>query len=258
MTVYLDMVILLNFLVDLLLILGADRLAGYPLRMGRSLGAAALGGIYGGACLLPGFRFLGNTLWRLVSLGLMGLAAYGIGPGTVKRCVLFALLSMALGGIALGLGSGDFLTLVGAAAAVCGMCAVGFSGGAGGQRFVPVRLFHEGKCLDFLALHDTGNTLRDPVTGEAVLVAGPSVAKKLLGLTTDQLRSPVETVSTARIPGLRLIPYRAVGQDQGMLVALRIREAVVGKRKGSVLVAFTSEGLGEDQGTFEALVGGAI
>ena len=68
MTVYVDIVILLNFLVDLLLLLGTNRMAGFPLEVGRASAAAVLGGIYGGACLIPGFQFLGNFLWRSVSL----------------------------------------------------------------------------------------------------------------------------------------------------------------------------------------------
>ena len=97
MPVYLDVVILLNFLVDFFLLLGTNRLAGYPACIGRAAAAAALGGIYGGLCLIPGFGFLGNTFWRTVSLGLMGILAFGVDRGTLRRCVLFVLLSMALG-----------------------------------------------------------------------------------------------------------------------------------------------------------------
>ena len=105
MAVYLDLVILLNFLVDFLLLMGTNRLAGYPAGMGRAAAASVFGGLYGGACLIPGFQFLGNILWRVVSLGLMGALAFGLDRSTLRRCVLFVLLSMALGGAALGLRS---------------------------------------------------------------------------------------------------------------------------------------------------------
>ena len=201
MVVYLDLVILLNFAVDLLLLVGTNRLTGYPAEPGRCILAAAMGGIYGGACLLPGFGFLGGTLWRLVILGVMGIVGFGLGTGTLRRCVLFVLLSMALGGIALGLGSGSFGSLVVAAGALCGMCMVGFSGKAGTQQYIRVCLRHHGRVVELMALHDTGNTLRDPVTGERVIVAGPEVARKLLGLTADQLGSPIETVASGKVEG---------------------------------------------------------
>ncbi len=75
--------------------------------------------------------------------------------------------------------------------------------------------------MQLIALRDTGNTLRDPLTGEQVLVAGADVGEKLLGLTAQQLRNPVETVAQSTLRGLRLIPYRGVGQPGGMLLAVR-------------------------------------
>ena len=48
MRVYLDLVILLNFLVDYLLLLGTNRISGFPLTPGRTALAAVLGGIYFG------------------------------------------------------------------------------------------------------------------------------------------------------------------------------------------------------------------
>ena len=59
MRVYVDGVMLLNFLVDYLLLLGTNRLSGHPSDSRRLLASAVLGAVYSGACLLPGFRFLG-------------------------------------------------------------------------------------------------------------------------------------------------------------------------------------------------------
>ena len=112
MEVYLDLVMALNFLVDFLLLLGTNRLSGFPSQGWRCAGAALLGAVYSGACLMPGFRFLGNLLWRCVSLCLMCLTAFGYDAAAVKRGGIFLLLSMAMGGIALSMGRGDFLSLV--------------------------------------------------------------------------------------------------------------------------------------------------
>ena len=51
MEVYLDVLMLLNFMVDLLLMVGTNRLSGHSPGCKRALPAAAMGGIYGGACL---------------------------------------------------------------------------------------------------------------------------------------------------------------------------------------------------------------
>lgn len=253
--VYLDLVVLLNFLVDFLLLLGTNRLAGYPQSVPRCLLAAALGGVYGGACLLRGFSFLGNTFWRIVCLGVMGWIAFGWQRSALRRCVLFVFLSMALGGVALGLGSGSFLSLTAGAAVIAVLCLIGFRGGAGQRQFVEVEIRKGEKQMKLLALRDTGNTLRDPVTGQSVLVTDAESAEVLLGLTRQQLASPVETVASGVIPGLRLIPYRSVGQSAGMLAAVRMENVRIGKWQGSTLVAFAPEGL-DGEGTYRALVGG--
>ena len=83
------------------------------------------------------------------------------------------------------------------------------------------------------------------------------VASELLGLTEEQLQHPVETLTKGILPGLRLVPYRAVPQPGGMLLALRFPGAVIGKNKGSPLVAFAPQVLGRGAG-YRMLTGGAV
>ena len=63
MEVYLDLVVLLNFSVNLLLLWGTNRLSDKEIGGRRTVFSAALGGGYAGICLLPGFSFLGNFVW---------------------------------------------------------------------------------------------------------------------------------------------------------------------------------------------------
>ncbi len=252
MEVYLDLVVLLNFLVDLLLLLGTNRLAGHPPGVKRCLGAALFGGVYGGACLLPGFRFLGNLLWRMVSLGIMGGIAFGIDFSACKRCGIFVLLSMALGGIAIRFGRGDFLALVLAGGGVWLLSVLGFGGRIGGKEYLPLVLHYEGHTERLLALRDTGNSLRDPVTGEQVFLISGDCAQRLTGLGEEDLRHPMETLARRPLPGLRLIPYRAVGCGGGMLLGLRFPEAELNGRRVSAVIAFVPEGLGS--AGYQALV----
>ncbi len=255
MKLYLDLAVGLNFLVDWLLLLGANGLAGHPPGAKRCALGALLGGVYGGASLLPGFSFLGNALWRGVCLGLMGAVAYGFDGSGVRRTVLFVFLSFALGGAVMGIGSGGILGLGTSAAVLGAVCFLGFRGGTGNREYVEVELSRGEKQVRLLALKDTGNTLTDPVTGRSVLIADAGSAETLLGLTKTQLSDPVGTVASGVLPGLRLIPYRAVGVSAGMLVALRMEGVRIGKWRGDALVAFAPEGLG-GEGSYRALTGG--
>lgn len=254
MTVYIDGVFLLNFLVDFLLLLASARLCGYPPRIPRILLSAALGGVYAACCLLPGFYFLGNILWRVVSLGLMAVIAYGASMSALRRGLVFAFLSLALGGAVMGMGKGGFLGLVCAAGVVCLLCVLGFRGRIWGTTYLPVELSYGGKRLCITALQDTGNTLRDPITGGSVLVVGADVAGELVGLTREQLRSPVESLGV--LPGLRLVPYHSVGKNS-FLLAMRLQHVKIGPWQGSSLVAFAPEGLNKE-GAYQALTGGNV
>ena len=254
MTVYLDGVMLLNFLVDFLLLLAAGRLCGFPVKTGRAAAGGLLGGLYAVFCLLPGFAFLGNFLWRTVSLGAMAVVAYGHSFSALRRGLVFAFLCLALGGAVMGLGKGGMLGIVCAAGVIFLLCCVGFRGKLGGTTYVPVELNYGENHLTLTALQDTGNTLRDPVTGQQVLVIGADAARRLTGLTQDQLQSPVESVGA--IPGLRLIPYHSVGSC-GFLLAMRLQGVKIGSWQGSTLVAFAPEGLSRE-GAYQALTGGAI
>lgn len=257
MTVYLDGVILLNFLVDYFLLLGADRICGYPPAWGRCALSAALGGVYAGACLFPQMYFLGNILWRTVALCLMGWIAYGASISAIRRCVIFVILSMALGGMALGIGTGGRWALLASVGMIFLMCAVGFRGRVGNRSYVRVELRYGEKRMTLTALQDTGNTLQDPITGRSVLVIGADAAQQLTGLTPQQLKSPVQVMVKPPIPGLRLIPYNSIDKAGGMLLALRFPQVKIGNWKGSSLVAFAPEGLCSD-GTYQALTGGTL
>lgn len=257
MTVYLDVVILLNFLVDFLLLLGTNSLCGHPPGWKRAVLAASVGGLYGGCCLLPGFHFLGNICWRTVCLLLMSWLAFGFSVSALRRGIVFVLLSMALGGIAVGFGGSGIVMLTAAASGIFLMCFLGFRGKIGAVHYLPVELSYGGKTMRLTALHDTGNTLRDPVTGRPVLVVSADVAQQLLGVSQQQLRSPVTTVADAFLPGLRLVPYRSVGQSAGMLLALCLQEVKIGNWKGSSLVAFAPDILCAS-GEYQALTGGMV
>lgn len=257
MEVYLDLVMILNFLVDFLLLMGTNRLSGFPLAVGRCAWGALLGSIYSGGCMLPGFRFLGNLLWRCVSLGAMAVVAFGWGKSSWKRCGVFLILSMALGGMAISMGRNDFFSLVLAAGGCCALCRVAFGKAVGSQEYVPLTLTYEDHTVSVLALRDTGNTLRDPITGEPVLVVGADVAWRLTGLTEQQLKSPLETLAKQPIPGLRLIPYRAVGQSGSFLLGLRMEQVKLDDKKTSAVVAFAAEGLGRGE-MIQALTGGVL
>ena len=105
--------------------------------------------------------------------------------------------------------------------------------------------------------------LPDPATGEPVLVARWQVAARLLpelGLTKSQFEDPgallVRLGTVKPTLRLRLIPFRAVGTEGGLLPALTLdRITEDGKPVATRLVAFSPTEL-SDGGGYEALCQG--
>lgn len=219
--------------------------------------AAALGGLYAGACLVPGFGFLGGTFWRFVSLMTMGGLAFDLEKTALYPTAALGLISMALSSVVSELENGRIFSGFLAAGCVCALFYVVFMKKKRNEAFVPVELCYKEKQCCLTALRDTGNTLKDPVTGSSVLVVDADVAWELAGLTKEQLKKPVEAMERNPVPGLRLIPYRTVGQPAGMLLAIRVPKMRIGRWQGSGLVAFAPEMLSPD-GKFQALAGGAL
>ncbi len=237
MEVYAEVVALINFLVDFLLLLGTGKLTGQPQNRKRAAWGAALGAGYDYACLLPGFSFLANGFWRLVSFLGISVVTFGTGIAGFRRGILFFLLSMALGGLAAGLGGGGIRTLLLSATVLGLLCLWGFGTDAGAK---------------YRAV-----TIRSPISGVAVLVADARAARELLGLGEQALSDPMGTLADGKIPGLRLIPYHAVGNPGGLLLAFRPEKLTCDGRETSMVVAFAPHLIGENK-VFCALAGGCV
>ena len=249
---YFYLTVFLNFLVDLILLMGANRLAGFPHRPLRCIIAAGISGAYAGLCLK--FSAFGALPWHFAVMALVCAAAYGVKVTALRRSVLFVLLRLAVMGIASG---GRGMSLLAAAAVVSLLCLLGFGGRAYGREYIPVELCYNGKKLCLLALRDTGNMLRDPITGQAVLVVDAEAGETLLGLSWEQLTDPIGAVASAEIAGLRLLPYSSIGAPKGMLAAIRLDHTKIGDFRGSAVVAFAPQKL-DSEGIYRGLIGGIV
>ena len=257
MLVYLDVVFLLNFLVDFFLILGTNRLTGFPPDLKRTALGALLGGLYGSLCLIPSLRFLGSLLWRIVFFSLISLTAFRWNVGALNRGSILFLLSMALGGIAAGTGIRNIGALCLCALLVAMLCEIGFRGNGIGRMYIPVELNWQGRQVKVMALKDTGNVLRDPLTGEQILVCGADVGEELLGVPESLFSNPALLLASCKLSGIRLVPYHAVGQPHGLMVALRLKNVKIGAVQRSPLVAFAPERIGS-RGSYRMLTGGMM
>ena len=280
--IYVDTLFLLNAAVDYLLLLASARLAGEPLARLRFLLGAALGGLYAVAIFLPGLSFLARPPCRLAAAVLMVLAAFWKSRRLLRQVVIFLALSCAFGGgvLAIGLLGGRGLTLSngvlysGMDLKIVLLSAAGCYGAltllfqrtgrhtAAAGELRPVRLTLGERQVSLTALVDTGNTLTDPATGRPVLVAEADCVEELLppGIRPSpaDLRDPAGALERLEDPWrrrFRLLPYRSVGVDRGLLLAVRVDQVQVGEEERGPMLAALSPTPVSDGGGYRALLG---
>lgn len=275
MTVWAEGVFFLNAVLDYGLLAGAVRLSGNAQTI-RLLWAALLGGLFAVLSLHP-IPAVQGLPGQILGFCLLAITAFGLSLQTIRMSALFLLLSLALCGIQLAAAelfrcgavlwkNGVLLRvswqgLLASATLLYGGCAL-LSGSIHGRKrlLLATRVQIPGGSAAFTSLADTGNFLRDPLTGRPVVLADAAIAAQLLALTKDELRRPAETLAELAVsrPELRprLIPFSAIGTSHGLLLGIRCTELQVGddRRLGGIL-AFAPDSVSED-GSYHGLTGG--
>ena len=274
--VYIDLLFLLNLIANYLLLLGTGRIAGAILRRWRiGLGAAA-GALYAVLLFVPGLEWLALWPCKIVSGLLMPLIAFGGERALLRIILLFFGASAGLAGLILAVellgGAGltlengvlysnfDLRLLLLLFIACYFIMSLFFrrSGRHSSREMVILHIEFEEKQVTLTALLDSGHTLTDPATNRPVVVANTQCFADLLppGVDTAQ---PVEGLKRCRavgMNGVRLVPYRAIGVDCGMLLAIKAASVVSGDRNlGSLLIALSPTPV-DDGGGYQALIGG--
>lgn len=274
--VYVDLLFLLNLVANYLLLLGAGRMAGAVLQRWRIGLGAGLGALYAVLIFLPNLGWLAAWPCRIACGVGMAAIAYGGERHLLRPTVLFfgasaglagAVMALEMtGGYGLTLQHGVFysrfdLRLLLVVFVACYFVLSLFFrrvGQQAGGELIKLELALDGGDVFLTALHDTGHTLTDPVTNRPVLVV---CWESLAGALPDWAdpADPVGSVKRCHDRGsntARLVPYRAVGVDCGMLLALRARSVKAdGRELGRLLVALSPTPL-DEQGGYQALIGG--
>ena len=268
--IYLDAYLVMSLAVNYFLLRCAGRLDGDGTPRSRCLAAAVLGSALGAVSLLPWGGFLSHPAGQAATGAGMVLTAYGRSDRLLRTGGLFLVLSCAwAGGMLLLVRSALFSGPMGLRGILVS-AALGYGGLSLGLRgqfrhtrtggdLVPLRLCLDGRSLTLLALKDTGHSLTDPLTGGPVVIVESRALEPLLpGL--DLSGQPVEQLAQARerMPetAFQLLPYRAVGVEHGLLLALRLDRAEWSGRTVERCLAALSPTPVSSEGGYQALVSG--
>lgn len=122
--------------------------------------------------------------------------------------------------------------------------------------------------VEMVAMLDTGNMLKEPITNTPVIVAEHEMFRNVLG---DEFVDNLENILKGEIDGalelvmekykkrIRVLPFKSVGQEAGLLIGLKVDKVSVKQNEGvkcleDVIVALYS-GKFEKRGKYQALIG---
>lgn len=262
MTIYIDVLFVINFAVNYVLLLITGKIMRREKSYVRLVTAAIVGALYACFMFFPQIKFLYGCVFKIIASFLLILIAYGAKNAvlTVKTAFVFYLSSFIFGGVTLalfyftdaGLKYGGalnngifyfelpwkilfFSCLVAYIAVKTGFAIYKRDKNLAYRR-ITVELCRN--CADLNALVDTGNLLIDPITNLPVVVAELESIKKLLPDALVEVfrakkENDLETVSEAvkntdferRI---RMIPFTSLGAENGMMLGFKPDRITVG------------------------------
>lgn len=275
--IYADVVFLENLIVDYILLIATAKLTGIQARRWRAAAGAALGGVYAVLAALPGDGFLRGWTLKLAVGVLMALLVFGGSQRFFRVCLVFFGVSAAFAGAVMAsamirgeglrgayLGQVSFASLLLSFAGFYSLFSVAFRSLTRRRvagTLTRLTVFHNGKKAVIPALLDTGNGLSEPISGlpvtvcslEAVIELFDEPVKAILRAERDPA-SAFKKLTDAGIYSFLLVPYRAVGVEDGLLLAFRPQSLRRGQRELTGFLAIDPGGVCAGAG-YSAIVG---
>lgn len=259
MTVYLDLLLFFNLAADSALLWVTARLLRRSVSALRFFCALALMCLYGMAVCFPAFAFAVNVLLRVAFAALIVLAAFGFhSPGRFLSALgVFFAVTLVYSGVVLTCryvipGGEEALYFRNGSAylnvpashlllAILVLCAVQIVLDRALSRRRALRhtcrcsVTVNGKQAEAVCLVDTGNLVRDAITGLPVVLLSRQSLAPLVRFTAEGtlLCDPSSPLYTR----LRMIPFRGAGQSGGLLQAFRPDRFTADGQEYKVLVA---------------------
>ena len=257
-TVYVDLLFMINFSMDFLCFFLTAKLLGIKLAAPRGALASALGGAYSVAAL---FMSVSSVLAFLIDAAvccIMCAVCFGAkqkGRSMPLYILVYLAISMMLGGVMTALfnllnrldlplseGGSDGISVWMFAALALISAGVTVLGGAAFkkrtvQRTAYLSISYKGKSVTLDAMTDSGNLLKDPMSGSACIIVDIDAMREMLPKSICDAASRGDVASLALLGGedaksLRLIPTKTVSGD-GVLIGIRVDEVKIDRGRGA-------------------------
>lgn len=291
MTIYLDVVLIENLMMNFIILLATGLILKEEIKKTRLLLSSLLGAIYSIVSYLSILEIYASQILKIILSIVMVYIAFN--PQTIKKMwkdlLLFYLTSFVFGGAAfaliyivrpqdilmkngLFLGTYPFKTILLGAIIAFVVIITAFtvvkSKITKKDMFTKIRIQLNQKSIETIAMIDTGNLLKEPITNTPVIVVEHTLLygclpKEILNhleelLGGDFAKIP-EEIKEEYIVKLKFIPFSSLGKQNGMLLGIRadnveIQEEEKNKRKEDIIIGIYNKSLTK-RGEYRALIG---
>ena len=291
MTIYVDVVLIENLIMNYIILLATDLILKTKLKHLRLIIASLLGAIYSIVAYINFLEIYSNFFLKILLSVIIVYIAFN--PQTMKKMwkslLIFYLTSFVFGGAAfaliyiirpqdilmkngLFLGTYPLKTVILAAIVAFIVIITAFTivktKVTKKDMFCNIEIKLNGKILKTKALIDSGNMLKEPITNTPVVVIERSLLyeylpKEILNHLDDiiggDLEKIPEEIRNQYISRLKLIPFSSLGKQNGMLIGIKPEYLKIIKeeqeiKKENVILGIYNKSLTK-KGEYRALMG---
>ncbi|CDE25023.1 sigma-E processing peptidase SpoIIGA [Clostridium sp. CAG:440] len=290
MTIYIDVVLFENLIMNYIILLATGIILKIKIKHLRLIIASLIGAIYSIFGYISNIKAYSNMILKIILSIIIIYVAYN--PQDVKKMwkelLVFYLTSFAFGGAAfaliyivkpqdilmkngLFLGTYPLKTVILAAIVtfilIIGVFKIVKSKISKKDMFKDIKINIEGKEVQVKAMVDTGNMLKEPISGKPVIVVEHTLLydilpKEILNNLEKILGGDIESlpdeIKNKYISKLKFIPFSSLGKQNGMLIGIKPTYVEVmqeeNTKKEDVIIGIYNKSFTKN-GEYRALIG---
>ena len=249
MTIYIDIVIIENLIMNYIILCATGIVSKNKIRHLRLIMASLLGAIYSVVAYMKILEIYSNIVLKILLSVIIVYIAYN--PQTVKKMckqvLIFYLTSFVFGGVALyliyflkpqeifiknGVYVGKYVLKVIFLGAIIAFIIVKISFKLiktkinSKDMYCKIKVFIDEKVIQTIAMIDTGNLAKEPITNRPVVIIENNLLEEVLpkeicNNVENILSGNLDGVPEKYIPRLRCIPFSSLGKQNGMLLGIK-------------------------------------
>lgn len=258
-TIYLDVILLENLCMNYIILFATGLVNKVKIKQWRIIVSSIIGGVYSIFSFAPIAKIYSSLILKILLSIVMIYIAFKPKNSKLlfKQLILFYLISFAFGGCAFallyfvkpqdilmrnGVFTGTYPIKIAVLGGILGFVIVNIAfkvvKGKISKKdmFCEVQIFFQDKSVTIKAMIDTGNLLKDPISGMPVVVVEAKQLEKLIPtsmienlnkIVSGEEQIQVDEIDTEYSSKFRVIPFSSLGKQNGLLLGFKADKLVI-------------------------------